>query len=217
MYHIAVFAMTWHLYDKVVMPTWVEKSEYVYTFMNSFWKNMDDNISSEINQSIKTNEDFLDVKESFQNIFALTDDIAKTQAEALNFETKNEFHAAIIRKLDALVALNESTTATIRADMVSTVKQEAMKTLKDDRKVKDAILNQAIQSLAAGTSGKRGKDIVGDIFAQSVAKYRTSASSKDHPINKIAAQLEKDIEDIVKAPEVIAKAGNVYETHPVLA
>jgi hypothetical protein len=217
MYHIAIFAMTWHVYDSVIMPIWNEKTEWVHKFLNSFWKDMDNKVAEEINVSIKTNEEFLDVKESFQGIFQLTDDIAKTQAEALNLQTRNNLHSSIVRKLDALVALNESTVATIRADMVSAVKEDSMKVLTTDRKVKDQILAQAISALAAGTKGKRGKDIVGEVFAQSVAKYRTSSTSKDHNVARIAAQLEKDIEDIVKAPEVIAKAGNVYETHPVMA
>jgi hypothetical protein len=199
------------------MPIWNEKTEWVHKFLNSFWKDMDNKVAEEINVSIKTNEEFLDVKESFQGIFQLTDDIAKTQAEALNLQTRNNLHSSIVRKLDALVALNESTVATIRADMVSAVKEDSMKVLTTDRKVKDQILAQAISALAAGTKGKRGKDIVGEVFAQSVAKYRTSSTSKDHNVARIAAQLEKDIEDIVKAPEVIAKAGNVYETHPVMA
>jgi len=215
MFHIAAFAMTWHVYKAVVLPLYNEKLGWVEDYYMNIWKKLDDKAAAQIDSAISTHEELVDIKESMEDVYKLTDDIQTVVAHSINLEAKNTLQKAIVKKLDALVTLDETVRTNIRADMVATVKQDAVNTLKTDKKVKEAVLNQAIACLASGANGKRGKDIVGEVFLQSTNKYKTSSSNKDHGIHKIAAQLEKDIAEIVKEPVVYCPGGNSYDFFPI--
>jgi hypothetical protein len=76
--------------------------------------------------------------------------------------------------------------------------------------VKDAALARAIEILASGAKGPLGKDVVGDVFSQSLANYKSAYSKLAPGADPILAQLEKDIAAVATAPVVESKGGNVY-------
>lgn len=216
MYLVGVFALMWHTYDATLAPIWAEKSDWVGEYIRDAWATFDKDAIEDLNNDIETNEKFLDTKEVFADIFNGVDEVTVAQATAFNLSNQNEFHRAIQKKLDALASLNEATSVAIRNDMITTVKEEAQKTLLNDKKVKEAALAQAIATLAAGPNGARGKDVVGEVYLKSISDYRAGISNKQHKVHQITAKLEAEIAEIVKAPEVIKSAGNVYETHPIV-
>jgi prophage DNA circulation protein len=213
LYLVGVFAMMWHAYGATVGPIWAEKSDWVGEYVRDAWATFDKDAVQQLNQDIKVNEQFLQSKAAFQDIFASVDDVSVAQAAALNLEHQNNFHRAIQKKLDALAALNESTTASIRTDMIQTVKAGATETLLNDEEVQADAFNLAIHALY---HGKRQRDIVGEVYLGEIEYYRESLEDEDHPVHTIAAHVKAEIENITEAPDVIARAGNVYETHPVL-
>jgi len=213
-YLVGAFCVMWHAYDAVVMPIWSEKTDWIQNDFNSFWKRVDDLAVEEIDNSIKSNEDFVESKESFQTLFNAVDAISTTHAIALNKANQNDLHRAVQKKLDALVSLNEATNAAIRADMIESVKSEAAKSLASPR-VKDNALAQAIANLAAGAKSARGKDVVGEEYSKAIAAYKAGLSSKDHRVHHITAKLENEIAEIIKPVQVAKTGGNIYETHPV--
>lgn len=213
-YLVGAFCVMWHAYDAVIMPIWAEKTDWIQSDINSFWKKVDAIAVEEIDESIRSNEEFVQSKELFQDIFNAVDAISTTQAVALNKANQNNVHRAVQKKLDALVSLNEATNAAIRADMIESVKTEVAKNLAST-KVKENALNQAIANLAAGTKGVRGKDVVGEEYSKAIAAYKAGLSSKTHRVHNITAKLEAEIAEIVKPIQVPKTAGNVYETHPV--
>ena len=213
MYLVAVFAMMWHAFGATLLPIWAEKSDWVGEYVRDAWSTFDKDAVQQLNQDIKVNEEFLQSRAVFQDIFASVDDVAVAQAAALNLQSQNDFHRGIQKKLDALAALNESTTASIRNDMISSVKYEVTETLLTDEDVQADAFDLAIEALY---DGKRGRDIVGEVYLDAISNYRESLSQPDHPVHAIAEHMQAEIADIVEPPEVRKEAGNVYETHPVI-
>jgi hypothetical protein len=214
-YLVGAFCVMWHAYDAVIMPIWAEKTDWIQEDITNFWKKVDAQAIEEIDSSIKSNEDFVESKELFQDMFNAVDAISETRAVAMNKANENNYHRAVQKKLDALVSLNEATSAAIRTDMIDSVKAEVAKNLSSS-KVKESAMAQAIANLAAGTKSPRGKDVVGDEYAKAIASYKAGLASKDHRVHNITAKLESEIAEICKPIEVPQTAGNVYETHPVL-
>lgn len=214
-YLVGAFCVMWHAYDAVVIPIWSEKTDWIREDITSFWKKVDDHAVEELDQSIKSNEEFLESRAYFEEMFKAVDVISETRAVAMNKANKNYVHQSVQKKLDALVSLNEATNAAIRADMTESIKAEVLKNLSQS-KVKESALNQAIANLGAGVSSPRGKDIVGQEYAKAIANYKAGLSAKDHRVHDITAKLESEIAEICKPIDVPEKAGNVYETHPVV-
>jgi hypothetical protein len=214
-YLVGAFCVMWHAYDAVIMPIWAEKTDWIQEDITNFWKNVDAQAIEEIDSSIKSNEDFVESKELFNDMFSAVDAISQTRAVAMNKANQNAHHRAVQKKLDALVSLNEATSAAIRSDMIESVKAEVTKSLTSS-KVKESAMAQAIACLAAGANSPRGKDVVGEQYAKAIADYKAGLSSKDHRVHNITAKLESEIAEICKPIEVPKTAGNVYETHPVL-
>lgn len=213
-YLVGAFCVMWHAYDAVIMPIWAEKTDWIQEDITNFWKKVDAQAVEEIDNSIKSNENFVESKELFQDMFSAVDAINETRAVAMNKANENAYHRAVQKKLDALVSLNEATSAAIRSDMIESVKAEVTKNLTSP-KVKESALTQAIANLAAGANSPRGKDVVGEQYAKAIASYKAGLSSKDHRVHNITAKLESEIAEICKPVEVPKTAGNVYETHPV--
>jgi hypothetical protein len=214
-YLVGAFCVMWHAYDAVIMPIWAEKTDWIQEDITNFWVKVDAQAIEEIDSSIKSNEDFVESQELFQDMFNAVDAISTTQAVALNKANHNAYHKAVQKKLDALVSLNEATNAAIRTDMIDSVKAEVAKNLASP-KVKESAMAQAIANLAAGTTSPRGKDVVGDEYGKAIAAYKAGLAAKDHRVHNITAKLETEIAEICKPIEVPQNAGNVYETHPVL-
>lgn len=215
-YYLCIFTAMLHAWGSVAVPIWNEKMADTYQYMEELVGKADKKIAMDIDQNIKTNENFVEVKETFQDMFNLTDNVAQVQAEALNKASMNKYEADITRKLEALNALNEGVSASIRVNMLDSVKDEVSSVIQNDSAVKEAALSSAIAALAAGPKGKRGKDVVGEVFKKAISNYQTKASAKDSFISKAGEKLDADIAAIVEAPEHIKVAGNVYETHPAV-
>lgn len=212
MYLVGAFAMMWHLYSVTLLPIWSEKTDWVNEYVRDAWVTFDKNAVEQLDADIKLNEEFLQTKSSFQDIFASVDDVAVAQAAAFNLQTKNDYHRAIQKKLDALAVLNETTTANIRNNMILTVKNGVIDTvLQED--VREDALDEAIEALF---NGVKGRDVVAEIYLELIADYRDTLSDPNHPVHDIAKDLQSEIDDIVEPPQIAAHAGNVYETHPVV-
>lgn len=214
-YLVGAFCVMWHAYDAVIMPIWAEKTDWIQTDITNFWKKVDAQAIEEIDSSIKSNEDFVESKELFSDIFNAVDAISETRAVAMNKANANAYHRAVQKKLDALVSLNEATSAAIRADMIESIKSEVKKNL-NTASVKENAMAQAIANLAAGANSPRGKDVVGAEYAKAIGAYKEGLKSKDHRVHKITAKLETEIAEICKPIAIPKTAGNVYETNPVL-
>lgn len=215
-YVVGVFCLMWHTYDYAVLPMWTDKTAWIGEHLRNFWVDVDNAAAKEIESNIKMTESFLDAQDVMKDIFQSIDNVTVAQATAFNLTNQNNFHRAIQKKLDALASLNEATNAAIRQDMLSTVKSEAIKVVNTDKRVKDAALAQAIATLAGGPQGKRGKDVVGEVYAKAVSDYRAGLADKSHKVHEISKKLEAEIAEIVKAPELPTNVGNVYETNPIL-
>mmetsp|Transcript_104417 Transcript_104417/g.225320 ORF Transcript_104417/g.225320 Transcript_104417/m.225320 type:complete len:347 (+) Transcript_104417:79-1119(+) len=178
-------------------------------------KQVDEGMLVEVNQSIDEHKQLLGLNDDLTKIMALRDDLAIVQADVLNHQEQHKFRDSIARKLDSLVAIEESASAAIRARMISKVKADVISQFETDAKVKEAALNSAVAVLAAGVGAKRGKDVVGDVFTKSIANYRTEYQKTKPENDPIIVQFEKDVAAVVQAPEVSFQASNVYESHPL--
>lgn len=175
-------------------------------------KNLDKAFQSQITTAINANEQALSLGEDFKQLYALTDSLATTQAEVLNRQEEHKYREAIVKKLDSLYALEEAASSAIRARTINAVKADVVETFKADKKAKETALEQAIAVLSAGANAKLGKDVVGEVFASSLNKYKTEYAKKPAGSDEILANLEKEIAAIATAPVVEAKGGNVFLT-----
>lgn len=157
-----------------------------------------------------TSSAMLSLENDYRTIHTVTDEIATAQADVLNQLEEAKYREEIIKKLDSLSALEESASNAIRNRIVTTVKNDVLKTLKSDKKIQENALNQAMAILAAGSNSKLGKDIVGEVFVSSLKNYKDNYSKQAPGSDEILLQLEKDVANITTAPET-GKGGNVYE------
>lgn len=175
-------------------------------------KNLDKAFQSQITTAIDANEQALSLGEDFKQLYSLTDSLATTQAEVLNRQEEHKYREAIVKKLDSLYALEEAAGSAIRARTINAVKADVVETFKSDKKAKETALEQAIAVLSGGANAKLGKDVVGEVFASSLNKYKTEYAKKPAGSDEILANLEKEIAAIATAPVVEAKGGNVFLT-----
>ena len=178
-------------------------------------KSVDDNMLKGLKSNIKVNEGVLTLAEDVKALHTIIDDLAVAQADALNKAEEHKYREAIIKKLDSLVALEESATAAIKTRMLTQVKNDVVGLFSKDAKAKENALNAAIAVLTAGPGAKMGKDVVGEAFQGALKSYKESYS-KGGKTDPILAQLEKDMAAIATAPAVDGAGGNVYVTHPLL-
>eukprot|EP01038_Epipyxis_sp_PR26KG_P004412 gene4412-6239_t len=178
-------------------------------------KKVDDGVISQIKESIKEDEQLLTVEEYHKDYYQVADQLSVVQADVLNHIEAHKYRDAIVKKLDALNALEESTSFAVRSRLMSSVKSNVIETFKSDRKVKEAALNQAIAVLSAGPSAKLGKDIVGEVFTSAIGSYKTEYSKIPAGSDPILAHLEKEMAAIAAAPAIESTGGNVFVTHPI--
>ena len=149
-----------------------------------------------------------------KDIHNLTDDLAVVQADYLNHREEHKYREAIVRKLDALVALEDTATAAIRSRMLTKVHSDVVSAFKTDSKAKDAALNQALAVLAGSSvkgGAKQNNDIVGQYFASSLKGYKEAYAKQPAGSDEIIKKLEIDMANIMKAPEQGEIGGNVYD------
>jgi F0F1-type ATP synthase membrane subunit b/b' len=178
-------------------------------------KKVDENMLIEVNSDIESHKQLLGLDQDLSDVMALRDDLAIVQADVLNHQEKHKFRDEIQRKLDQLIAIEESATTAIRKRMISSVQANVVKQFSTDAKAKDAALAHAMSILTAGVGAKRGKDVVGDAFTRAIADYRTDYKKTKPADDAIIVQFEKDVAAVAKAPVIASVASNVYETHPL--
>lgn len=180
-------------------------------------KKVDENMLVEVNESISSHKQLLSLDNDLTSIMALRDDLAIVQADTLNAQEQAKFRDSIQRKLDSLVAIEESATTAIRNRMITQVKSDVVQHFQADAKAKENALAAAVAVLGAGVGAKRGKDVVGDAFTKAIASYRTEYQKTKPGDDAIIVQFEKDVAAVALAPEIKFAASNVYESHPLQA
>ena len=177
-------------------------------------KRVDDSLLQNVHEAIATNENLLGLETQVKEIHGLTDDLAVVQAEYLNHYEEHKYRDVIARKLDALVALEDTATNAIRTRMLTKVQGDVVTAFKTDAKAKEAALAQAIAVLASSSSkggAKIGADIVGSYYANSLKAYKDAYAKQPAGSDAIIAQLEKDMASIMKTPAPAHEGGNVYD------
>lgn len=180
-------------------------------------KKVDDNILSDYAEDLAQNAALKTLEGEQKALNQLVDDLNSANAELLNYTIEHTYRDAIAKKLDSLVAIEASVTNSVRTKMVASVTADALSQISKDRKIKDAVLDQAIAVLAAGPDSKLGKDLIGGVFQSSIKTYRDSYASKASEFDSTLKDLTKDMDAIATAPEVHEKGGNVYNTHAIKA
>ena len=178
---------------------------------------VDNSVFRASQEAIEENKLLLTIKNDYQALSTIVDDLSVAQADLLNYTNEHKYRDAIVKKLDALVTLEDAVSGAVRQKLVASVSKDVLHQFQNDKKVKDAALDQAIAVLASGSSAKLGKDVVGAVFQSSIKAYRDDFTKKAPPeLEELLATLKKDAEALSVAPVVEYKGGNVYETHPVL-
>lgn len=189
------------------------ETEDIYTSL----KAADEANKLSLTAAIEVQENALSAEEDSIEIFKLTDNMNAAQAEWLTNAEKHHYRDAVVKKLDALSALEESASNAIRARMISKVQADVLEAFKTDKKVKENALNQAIAVLAGGANAKLGKDVVGELFQSSLVNYKDAYAKLPVGADEILVKLEEDIKAISSPPVVTTQGGNVYLTHPLIA
>lgn len=179
-------------------------------------KELDSTLQGQITAAMSADETALTLKEDFQNLYTLTDQLAIAQAEVLTNIEAHKYRESIVKKLDSLYAVEESATTAIRNRVITNVQKDVVKTFKSDKKAQESALNQAIAVLAAGSGAKLGKDVVGEAFVAAIGAYKASYAKQPAGSDEILVQLQKDIAAVATAPEVTEAGGNVFVTNPLL-
>lgn len=175
-------------------------------------KKADEASLAQIHAAIEENQKALSLKDDFQTLYQITDEMANSKAQVMTLAEEHKYREAIVKKLDSLYALEEAASNAIRQRMVKKVKEEVVNNFVNDKKLKENALNQAIAVLAAGQGAKIGKDIVGESFASAFNNYRSTYSKQAPESDEILTQLQKDMAAIAEAPHVEVKGGNVYSS-----
>lgn len=176
---------------------------------------VDEAILSDVHETISATKDLLTLEEDVKSIHAVVDDLSVAQADVLNYAEEHKYRDAIARKLDSLVAIEEAATVAIRTRTVATVKADVIKAFTDDKKTKEAALDQAVAILLAGANAPIGKDIVGDVFKSSLKSFGSAYSKLSPEKDEILVQLQKDIDAVISPPQIDTTGSNVYISHPV--
>lgn len=172
--------------------------------------NVNNSVHSQIGEALAANQTALTLEEDIKSLHALTDQVAIAHAEVLNKLEEHKYREAIVKKLESLQALEEAASSAVRQRIVTSVKSDVLTTFKSNKKVQETALEQAIAVLTAGTSAKLGKDVVGDVFVNSIKTYRDNYAKQPAGSDEILKKLEKDVAALASAPEVSGKGGNVF-------
>ena len=156
----------------------------------------------ELTETIEANKKLLQLEEDAKALHAMSDDLAVAQADVLNHMNQHRYRDAILKKLDALVAIEDTAVNALRTRMMKNVHEDVLKAFSNDKKAKDAAMAQAIAVLSAGPGATMGKDVVGEQFAAALKKYRAEYAKMPKESDEILVQLERDLAAVAKAPVV---------------
>lgn len=172
-------------------------------------------VHTQIEDAQNANTQALTLEEDLKLLHALTDQVSAAHADILNQLEEQKYRDAVIKKLETLSALEESTSSSIRQRIVTSVKADALKAIKTNKAVQENALNQAIAILSAGSGAKLGKDVVGEVFTNAIKTYKDNYAKLPAGQDEVLKQLEKDAAALATAPEVTGKGGNVFVVSPV--
>lgn len=176
---------------------------------------IEESFRAALKDNIANNENAIKAVQDFQEHNALTDQLAVIQADLLNHMEHHKFREAIIEKLEALKLLEETTTVAIRNRMLTEIREDVLRIVANDKKVKENALNRAIEIVASGGKSPMGKDIIGDVVKQAIVNYREKYAKQPAGSDPILAKLQEDMAAIAAAPEIKRTGGNVYATNPL--
>jgi len=179
-------------------------------------KAVDDAMLSQIQSGIDASAETLDIKEDLNSLYKVKHDLKLVEAEVLTAMEQHKYRDAIVAKLESLQVLEDGAVREIRARMISKVHADVLNTFKTDKKAKENALNQAIAVLAGGAAAKYGKDVVGEVFSQSLVQYKEDYAKQPEGSDPVLKKLAEEIAVIAKAPVVDAKGGNVYTLEAVV-
>ena len=166
----------------------------------------------ELTETIEANKKLLQLEEDAKALHSLSDDLAVAQADVLNHINQHRYRDAILKKLDALVAIEDTAVNALRTRMMKSVNEDVLKAFTNDKKAKDAALAQAIAVLSAGPGATMGKDVVGEQFASALKKYRADYAKMPKESDEILVQLERDLAAVANAPAVETVSDVATET-----
>jgi len=189
-----------------------ETREAVYTQL----KKVDENFLSELQSTKASTEKLLTLEEDLKSMDNLIDDMTQAKAETMNAAIQHQYRDAIVKKLDALVSLEDNVAAQVRNRMVTKVRADVVNSFSTDKKSKENALNQAIDVLTKGANAKLGKDIVGESFTAAIKSYRDGYAKTPAGSDDILVKLEKEMKNIAVAPTIDDQGGNVYVIAPVV-
>lgn len=181
------------------------------------FQKVDEVCLAEVNATKRATEELLTLEAEVKEIHEIVDHLSNVQASVLNHAEEHKYRDAIVKKLDALAAVEDTVSNAVRVRMVNAVKADVVKTFTNDRAARDAALDQAIAVLNAGSSGKMGKDVVGEAFQTALKNYGQTYAKSNPDQDELLIQLKKDIAAIAVAPVVDPSSGtNVYESHKLI-
>jgi len=175
---------------------------------------VDDSLLQNVHDAVATNTNLLELETEVKDIHALTDDMASVQADYLNLHEEHKYRDAVARKLDALVALEDTASHAIRNRMMTKINADVVSAFTTDSKVKDAALAQAMSVLSSSNhkgGAKMSKDVVGEVYAKALKGYTDAYAKQPAGSDEIVSQMEKDIASIMQAPAPSHSGGNVYD------
>jgi len=178
---------------------------------------IDNLMYDQIKAGIDANTEALTAKDELSAIFQLQHDLKLAEAEVLTSLEAHKFRESVVAKLDALQALEDAAVREIRGKLVSKVQSDVLDTFKNDKKAKENALNAAINVLAGGASAKYGKDVVGEVFTQSLANFRDNYAKQPEGSDPVLVKLAAELAVVAKVPVIEAKGGNVYDAKAVVA
>jgi len=152
----------------------------------------------QIRNSIEEHEKCLTLTQDYDQFLAVKDAARRLNIEASNYEAKHAFRSAIVRKLEAVAATEETALHGIKGRMVDFVVNDVTTQFREDKKAKEAALNQAL-AILGNAKGNMGKDVVGDAFVSSIRKYRDEYKKTPEDKDPILLQLKRDVDAIIKA------------------
>lgn len=147
-----------------------------------------------LKEMIEASESETDSISTFNDVVEVTRDLERRKAQAEMNEEMASLRMNTLRRLDALVAAEETALQSLRGEMVNFVIDHATNHFTNDKKAREDALKVAIASI--GSNKPIGKDVVGAEMVKGVKLYKKQAEKGQ---NAALVQLEQQIETILKA------------------
>ena len=147
-----------------------------------------------LKEMIEASESETDSVSTFNDVVSVTRELEQRRAQAEVNEQLATLRMNTMRRLDALVAAEETAVQSLRGEMVNFVIDHATGHFKQDKKAREDALKVAIASI--GSNKAIGKDVVSAEMVKGVALYKKQAEKGQ---NAALTQLEQQIQTILNA------------------